>query len=458
MKISRITIENFRAIKKLDLPLDPQLTVLVGNNAAGKTTILDAIAVGLGAILTRLPSVSGIKFRQSDIREELATELKDDQEPSQAPYTRVTLESVEGVIWDMTKKRDQSERTRQAISSDKSEKKLGQLHQFLENIINDVQDGKKTDLFLDGKKTDLPVIAYYGTDRAVLSDSLQRDFNKKFNRFKALEHALVATQRFKTMIEWFAFQEDIERREQSERHDFEYRLPVLESVRQAICKMMPDCSNPRTLIDPLRLIVTFKNQGGHQEMLSLTQLSDGYRTTLALVMDLARRMAQANPHFHENAIQQSEAIVLIDEVDLHLHSIWQQQVLVDLIETFPKAQFIVTTHSAQVLTTIKPEHIVLLTRENDNVIAEQATSSYGAESGRLLVEIMGVNERPPAEKNKFTKLLGKYYDLIESNQGETQEALKLRHELNQESPHDPILIKADMAIRRQRVLYGKQNS
>ncbi|EDN71205.1 conserved hypothetical protein [Beggiatoa sp. PS] len=446
MKISHITIENFRAIKKLDLPLDPQLTVLVGNNAAGKTTILDAIAVGLGAILTHLPSVSGIKFRQSDIREELATELKDEQAPSQAPYTRVTLESIEGIIWDITKKRDQTKRTQQAIPPDK---KLDQLHDFLENIINDVQDGKPTHL---------SVIAYYGTDRAVLSSSLQRDFNKNFNRFKALEDALVATQRFQTMIEWFAFQEDIERREQSKRHDFEYRLPVLESVRQAICKMMPDCSNPRTLIDPLRLIVTFEYQSGPQEILSLNQLSDGYRITLALVMDLARRMAQANPHFHDQAIQQSEAIVLIDEVDLHLHPIWQQQVLVDLMATFPKAQFIVTTHSEKVLTTIKPEHIVLLTRQQDNIIAERATSSYGAESGRLLVEIMGVNERPPADKNKFTELLGKYYDLIESNLGESPEALKLRHELNQESPHDPILIKADMEIRRQRVLYGKQSA
>jgi predicted ATP-binding protein involved in virulence len=446
MKISHITIENFRAIKKLDLPLDPQLTVLVGNNAAGKTTILDAIAVGLGAILTRLPSVSGIKFRQSDIREELATELKDEQAPSQAPYTRVTLESIEGIIWDITKKRDQTKRTQQAIPPDK---KLDQLHDFLENIINDVQDGKPTYL---------PVIAYYGTDRAVLSASLQRDFNKKFNRFKALENALVATQRFQTMLEWFAFQEDIERREQNKRRDFEYRLPVLESVRQALAQMMPGCSNPRTLIDPLRLIVTFEYQSGPQEILSLNQLSDGYRTTLALVMDLARRMAQANPHFHDKAIQQSEAIVLIDEVDLHLHPIWQQQVLVDLVATFPKAQFIVTTHSEKVLTTIKPEHIVLLTRQKDNIFAEQATSSYGAESGRLLVEIMGVNERPPAEKNKFTELLGKYYDLIESNLGESPEALKLRQELNQESPHDPILMKADMEIRRKRALYRKPNS
>lgn len=79
MKISRITIENFRAIQKLDLPLESQLTVLVGNNAAGKTTILDAIAVGLGAILTHLSNVSGIKFCSSDIRQDLATEFKDEQ-------------------------------------------------------------------------------------------------------------------------------------------------------------------------------------------------------------------------------------------------------------------------------------------------------------------------------------------------------------------------------------------
>jgi predicted ATP-binding protein involved in virulence len=162
-------------------------------------------------------------------------------------------------------------------------------------------------------------------------------------------------------------------------------------------------------------------------------------------------MLQANPH-KKNALE-SEAIVLIDEVDLHLHPKWQQRLLIDLMAIFPNTQFIVTTHSPQVLTTIKPEHIILLEHEKE-VIAEQVTSSYGAESGRLLVEIMGVNERPPAEKNKFTELLGKYYDLIESNQSETQEALKLRRELNQESPHDPILIKADMEIRRQRVLYG----
>jgi predicted ATP-binding protein involved in virulence len=102
---------------------------------------------------------------------------------------------------------------------------------------------------------------------------------------------------------------------------------------------------------------------------------------LALVMNLARRMLQANPQREKKALE-SEAIVLIDEVDLHLHPKWQQRVLIDLMAIFPNTQFIVTTHSPQVLTTIKPEHIILLEHEKD-VIAEQVTSSYGKIRSRL---------------------------------------------------------------------------
>ncbi len=401
LKLSHITIENFRAISKLDLPLDPQLTVLVGNNAAGKTTILDAIAVGLSAVITHLPELSDRDvystqgFRSNDLQQAMVSDdLVVTESPlsgiKQAPYVRVTVESMDGVIWDMTKERDQTKRTLAEIPP---EKRLNQLHDFLDQIINDVQDGKPTDL---------PVIAYYGTERAVLSLS-QRDFNKNFNRFNALEDALVATQPFQGMIEWFAFQEDLERREREQRKDFEYRRPILEAVRRAISQMIPGSSEPRTLINPLRFVVTLNSGENGPEMLSLEQLSDGYRTTLALVMDLARRMAQANPHRSEKAID-SEAIVLIDEVDLHLHPMWQQHILVDLMATFANTQFIVTTHSPQLLTTIKPKHIVRLEREHE-VIAEQVMSSYGAESGRLLAEIMEVDERPPAVKSvKESKL------------------------------------------------------
>ena len=113
---------------------------------------------------------------------------------------------------------------------------------------------------------------------------------------------------------------------------------------------------------------------------------------LALVADLARRMAQGNPHLEDPL--QSEAVVLIDEIDLHLHPSWQQKVLTDFRRTFPNAQFIISTHSPQVLTTVKPEDILELRREGNGItaglISSAAYATYGAEAGNVLETVMGV--------------------------------------------------------------------
>ena len=116
--------------------------------------------------------------------------------------------------------------------------------------------------------------------------------------------------------------------------------------------MLPEVSNPRIELNPLRFVVSQKSEEGRVEKLSLNQLSGGYRIVLALAADLARRMAQGNPHMDDPL--QSKAIVLIDEIELHLHPAWQQRILSDLMRTFPNAQFIVSTHSPQVLTTVEP--------------------------------------------------------------------------------------------------------
>lgn len=452
MKLSHIIIENFRAIDKLDLPLDPQLTVLHGNNAEGKTTILDAIAVGLGAVLKRMPNVSGKDFSINDLGQKLVSLNSDTLNNSQqneinkAPYVRVTLESIDGVIWGRTKKRDQTEQTKQELPP---EKKLSQLHTFLDKIINQVQNGHND--------TQLPLIAYYSNDRVVSPKAQQRlhaNPHENFSRFSALEGALEVIPSFRTVFKWFTAQENEELREIKNQQNWHYQLPVLEAVRQSISKMLPGCSNPRTKSKPSKFIVDFEYEEGRKEILSLDQLSDGYRATLALVMDLARRMAQANPHLGDKALE-SEAIVLIDEVDLHLHPFWQQHVLVDLMTTFPNTQFIVTTHSPQVLTTVKPTHIVQLQRKQGKVIAKPTDSySYGAKSGKVLTRIMGVDERPP---NEFTRILNDYYQLIENNLGESEAALKLRQQLNELSGNDPELISAKMEIRRRRALYGSQH-
>ena len=179
-------------------------------------------------------------------------------------------------------------------------------------------------------------------------------------------------------------------------------------------------------------------------------MGGGYRAVLALAADLARRMAQGNPHRAKPCA--CEAIVLIDEIDLHLHPAWQQRVLDDLLRTFPNTQFLVSTHSPQVLTSVKPERIVELSRENGAVVAGYigGIATYGAESGTVLALVMGVPNRP--KDNEFVKKLDRYRSLIADGEGESEEARRLRSELDRISPYDYALDEADVEIRRRTVL------
>ena len=181
----------------------------------------------------------------------------------------------------------------------------------------------------------------------------------------------------------------------------------------------------------------------------LNQLSGGYRIILAVAADLARWMAQGNPHLDDPLL--SEATVLLDEIELHLHPAWQQLVLEDLIRTFPNVQFIVATHSPQVLTTVKPEHIVELRYYADGIRASRATGpTFGAEAGYVLDTVMGVTERPPG--NEFVTDLEQYRQLVNDGLGESELALDIRRKLENLSPRDPALDRADIEIRRNRVL------
>jgi predicted ATP-binding protein involved in virulence len=447
MKLKSVKLQNFRAFQELEIPLHPQLTIFVGNNADGKTTILDAIAIGLGAILTRLPDIKGRNFGKYDLRQSLK---KTDKLPKitdslvkqieYAPFVRVTLiaETVEKttIIWDRTAKKTKSKDFSSNI-------KLAQLHEYLDKIIEAINNEEEVYL---------PVVAYYGTERAVLYNAV-RNFNKDFDRYNALERALEADQRLSEMLQWFAFQEDMERRLREEQKDYTIHLPILEAVKKAICQIIPYSSNPRTLLNPLHLIVTIEHPDWTEtEILSLEQLSDGYRTILAMCMDLARRLAQANPFYGVDSCL-APAVVLIDEIDLHLHPSWQQTILSTLMQVFPNVQFIVTTHSQAVLTTVKAENIWQLERCKENGICayRPIINPYASESHRVLHSIMHVDPRPqnlPEVAN-----LQDYLQMVNQGEYDTFDALALRQKLeNSLGKDEPGLNLADMLIRKHKVL------
>ena len=423
MKLRSVEIDNFRAIKHLKLSLDESLTVFHGDNAHGKTSVLNAIAVGLGAIPTLLPEISGISFANTDRRRS-------------AKFVRVKLETTDGVIW------DRKEGQARSIG-------LLSLRDKIDDIVR-ADDG--------GHALDLPILAFYDADRAAFDVPQRRSkSDREPPRYAALVDALSARFNFRHFFEWFKAKEDEEDEElKDSRYNSTAASRELQAVRTAIKSMIHVASQPRIEFGPLRFVVSIRSDSGVPEDLTLDQIGGGYRVMLALVADLARRMAQGNPHRDDPCA--CEAIVLIDEIDLHLHPAWQQRVLVDLRRTFPNTQFVVSTHSPQVLTSVEPERIVELSREDDTVVARppEAAATYGAEAGDVLSTVMGVRARP--ENNDFVRRLDRYVSLIGDDAGESEEARKLRAELDAISPRDPALDGADVEIRRRTVLkrMGKQ--
>ena len=415
MKLERVEIENYRAIEKLELPLDPKLTVLHGANGDGKTSVLSAIAAGLGGIARWLPEVSGVGFRDTDLRG--------------AQPLRVVLKATDGTEWDRRKggpRRTVAQR---------------RLKDTIEAIVAADRSG--------GEPLDLPIVTFYDTERAVAE--LPRDLpptTKEFPRYAALEGALAPRANFRDFFKWFYMTENQELRLQK-RRGRDCQLPELRGVRTAIERIVPGVSNPRIELRPPCFAVSVAREDGAPEELELDQMSGGYRIMLALAADLARRMAQGNPHLDDPL--RSEAVVLIDEVDLHLHPAWQQRVLPDLMRTFPNAQFIVSTHSPQVLTTVEPERIVRLYRHDGRIRAgHESGPTYGAEAGSVLEAVMEVRERP--EGNEFVETLKKYMGLVDEGKGECAEARALRRDLEALSPEDYGLYRADAEMRRQRVM------
>lgn len=327
MQIQSLKVENFRAYEQLSLGLGKRITVLLGNNGSGKTTVLDAIAIGFGAALTHLPSVSGINFKKSgDIRQ---------QGNMPAPYTRVELQLQSGLRWDRIQRRDKSKTTMAATPLGIG---LKELESYLDRVVVDPLN--------EGRYFELPMVAYYGVSRAVIEVPLRRKgFPKSHTRLEALQDALDAQSSFKSAFIWFYNKENEEHRLQKEQRSFDVTLKELDAVRCAIGLIFPDISNPHIELNPLRLAVTLNG-----EKLDLMQLSDGYKTLLGLVIDLSMRMGLANPQLDDPL--GAPAVVMIDEVDLHLHPTWQWRVLADLLRTFPKTQFIVTTHSPFIVETL----------------------------------------------------------------------------------------------------------
>ncbi|MBA0884704.1 AAA family ATPase [Flavobacterium undicola] len=212
-------------------------------------------------------------------------------------------------------------------------------------------------------------------------------------------------------------------------------------VKKAIEQFLPDYTNLRVRRSPRPHMLINK---GNIEF-NLNQLSDGEKNLITLIGDIARRLAIANPE--SNNPLNGDGVIMIDEVDLHLHPKWQQLMIPQLETIFPNCQFIVSTHSPQVLNNVQPENIILLDNKNNMLTHSFAIESYGKNSDRILEDLLGVDARPSDIKNDIEKL----YQYIE--EGDLDKAKLIYKKLSSKiAGGDPELTKANVLIKRKEII------
>ena len=453
LKIQKLTIENFRAFKTFECDFEPDMTVLAGLNGQGKTAVLDAIAVAFGPFASGFatgkdrgitdPDIHLAKHQQhgnADTPDALADSYTMEH---QLPVT-IAAHAFASSSGDMP---DNWARHRNSLKGRVT--LVNALKASAEHLQKSVQNNLKVDL---------PLLSYYGTGRLWSQKRLTEHNapqNQQDSRLDGYKNCLDPESSYADFSHWLRKETIAE---------FEYKITIsenggtpqttarsmwLQAITQAIDTVLSPSGwhNIRYSAGQKQVVATHKVQGD----VSVSSLSDGVRNTIGMVADIAYRAVRLNPHLLANAVTDTTGLVLIDEVDMHLHPQWQQLILQHLNKAFPGLQFIVTTHSPQVLSTVKQQNIRLLSNDNGVGYAKLPLGKTLAEaSSDVLERVMDTDSRPPMPQvDKFRE----YMRWVESGKYNEADALQLRNELETllgEEHSD--LQKADRSIRRQEFL------
>jgi len=425
MHIDTIHLKQFRGAKELTLKLDPQLNVFVGMNGSGKSTVLDAAAILLSWMVNRLKSAKG-SGRPIGL-----TDIQNDRPFSKLAIECIDPEMSDPVRWSIVK-------SEYRLKSGEERTELKELSQWA----NDMQEA----VVFEDWKINLSLFAYYPVNRAVLDIPLRIRGKHKFDLFSAYDDSLTSGASFRTFFEWFREREDLENENRVHSKGFfqpegyEYPDSQLEAVRAAITQFMPDFSDLTVRRSPLRMEIKKKGQ-----TLTVNQLSDGEKCLMALVGDIARRLSICNAKSKKPL--EGRGVIMIDEIDMHLHPKWQAMVVPKLLEVFPNCQFLISTHSPHVLTHVQPKNIRLMEIVGEDMNAHEVTESYGKTANRILEDLFGLESTRPA---KVEKKLDEIYEMIESEK--LKKALEEIDNLRTEIGSDPELTKAAVLIKRKEVL------
>lgn len=365
MRVKNLKLLNFRGIQDLSVDFTQQTTAFVGINGVGKSTVLDALAIGLSQLTWRI-----------NARPQKARPISPDDIRQGADFARIELTTElrgEDVTWAVALNRKQRKHSDPLRGSnfEALNAAVRRLDAEWEHVESERQENYR-----------LPLSVLYDVRRAVTEVPLRVREKLLHNPFEAYQDALDrGGADFKRFFIWFRNFEDVENEGRTENPA--YRYPGIEAARSAIMTFTGFTAIKIRRKPKMRMVVV----KGEKEF-NVLQLSDGERNMLALLGDLSRRLSVLNPGLANP--NEGSGVVLIDEIDLHLHPGWQREVVSNLEQTFPSCQFIISTHSPQVVGELLPESVKRL---RHGQLLPPASRSVGLSSGEVLEELMNGTAR-----------------------------------------------------------------
>ncbi|MCY4047310.1 MAG: AAA family ATPase [Candidatus Dadabacteria bacterium] len=403
VRIDQIRLKDFKGLEQFEQRLHPNFTVIVGDNGAGKTSILDALSVAMGSYLLGIPKAKPRHIQRHEARElvrffESGPDYKD--------YYPVEIEVTGTVLDHDTNQAISLSWCRELISikSRTTTRKASKIKKIAESAYNKIQDGKDLNL---------PLLSYYGASRS-WNEPKDTKADAKPSRFDAYRFSHDPKVSSADLIRWVRDQHLISLEGQNG------DISTFAAWKEAVSGCFESPVNVRYSVKRGRLEICFRGHGGDgKKAVAFNNLSHGQRTIISMVGDIAYKAMKLNPHLGADALVKTSGIVLIDEIDLHLHPKWQRQIVGALSEAFPKIQFVATTHSPFIIQSLKKGMVVNL----DTKEVESEAYNLAIEDIAESIQLVEMPQR--SEKHRqLMEASSQYYQLLEKAKGESnKEAL-----------------------------------
>lgn len=446
IRLNELEFQNFRCISSGKITFNKDVTVLVADNGIGKTTVLDAASVVLAQFVDELTNAKQSPgLVQADVR------LASTDGAPQSPRTPTALSAIgdlAGRRVEWTARRKQFEQTPRRSPKDVAG--IVAVTNEMKAALSSTEDSERG--------IALPIVAYYRSNRFALNTFFgtaeRRRIGSLEDRLSGYRIYLEPLSDSLHFNKWYRkLVLDVKNSPVTGASRPDSSLKQLAAVNEAVEHILAPTGWQHIDWDERQQSITAEHTTFGT--LPLAVLSSGIRTTIAVAADIAHRCARLNPSLGEDIARLTPGVVLIDEIDLHLHPAWQQLIVDLLCSAFPSVQFILSTHSPQVLSTIDSSAIrVIKLRDGSAQMEPPPLQTRGVESADILARVMDVDPIPKVEQAEW---LSSYRALVQSGEHESDQGRNLwTRLLDHFGSEHPVLIDID-AIRRLQVFKRENN-